>query len=36
MPGTVFYSGLRFDGTPDDQIDQWSLFVKASLRLEAL
>ena len=36
MPGTVFYSGLRFDGTPDDQTDQWSLFVKASLRLEAL
>lgn len=36
MPGTVFYSGLRFDGTPDDQTDRWSLFVKASLRLEAL
>ena len=36
MPGTVFYSGLRFDGTPDDQTDQWSLFIKGSLRLEAL
>ena len=27
---------IVFDGTPDDQTDRWSLFVKASLRLEAL
>ena len=36
MPGTVFYSGLHFDGATEETPSQWSLFLKASLRLEAL
>jgi len=36
MPGTVFYSGLHFDGATETDPSAWSLFIKGSLRLEAL